>query len=196
MQVLHAVQRMQRGNRPLRAQAKRSQAKRDQQQGASSSSLSSSPGLTFSLPPPNTRSTSPSLASTSHACEEDGKKEAGESRRREDEGASTSSARIPQGRHEKNKGGGGGGSSLNLSEFYFYQASDGQLCFVHPFFIKYAVSPLPHLYRHSCLLVHVRLCLSLCIPANTLESGRFSYHRCSYGDLLPRTLITVQTMDA
>ncbi|PHJ16826.1 zinc c3hc4 type (ring finger) domain-containing protein [Cystoisospora suis] len=135
IQVLHAVQKMQRENKPLRSQAKRKQVKRGQQQGAPSS-LSSSPGLTFSLPPANTRSTSPSLASTSHACEEDEKGEAGESRRREEDGASTSTARIPQGRHEKNKGGGGGGSSLNLSEFYFYQASDGQLCFVHPFFIK------------------------------------------------------------
>ncbi|CBZ54643.1 putative zinc finger (C3HC4 RING finger) protein [Neospora caninum Liverpool] len=28
------------------------------------------------------------------------------------------------------------GAPLNLSEFYFYQAADGQLCFLHPFFVK------------------------------------------------------------
>ncbi|PFH37199.1 zinc finger, C3HC4 type (RING finger) domain-containing protein [Besnoitia besnoiti] len=37
-------------------------------------------------------------------------------------------------RNKSEKGKGGG--PLALSEFYFYQAADGQLCFVHPFFVK------------------------------------------------------------
>ncbi|KEP63935.1 UNVERIFIED_CONTAM: zinc finger, C3HC4 type (RING finger) domain-containing protein [Hammondia hammondi] len=52
--------------------------------------------------------------------------------------AAASCCSVQAGEGKRTRGGekSGGSASPNLSEFYFYQAADGQLCFLHPFFIK------------------------------------------------------------
>ncbi|EPT26650.1 zinc finger, C3HC4 type (RING finger) domain-containing protein [Toxoplasma gondii ME49] len=52
--------------------------------------------------------------------------------------AAASCCSVQAGEGKRTRGGekSSGSAPLNLSEFYFYQAADGQLCFLHPFFIK------------------------------------------------------------
>lgn len=145
VQVLDAIQKRQRAEKLLKAQTRKKQLKKNQasQQGYSSSSSSSSASSDLASfpptldaasasPPTTTGTPSSSSASPTNPVREEEKR--AESTRGDDECNSILSTRNSQGRHEKIKG---GGASLHLSEFYFYQASDGQLCFLHPFFIKW-----------------------------------------------------------